>query len=82
MEFKVEPYIYNVELGRNLRIISGIMLLFGSEENVTFTDHLQTYDNKERERDPVYIIWPRHENTCLWDFRQSETQTSLVSYRG
>ena len=42
MEFKVEPYIYNVhvELVRNLRIISGIMLLFGSEENVTFTDHL------------------------------------------
>ena len=29
----------------------------------------------------LYIIEPRHEKTCLRDFRQAETQTGLLSYR-
>ena len=27
------------------------------------------------------IFGPRREKTCLWGFRQSEIQTSLLSYR-
>ena len=27
------------------------------------------------------IIGPRRDKTCLWGFRQSETQTTLLNYR-
>ena len=27
------------------------------------------------------LIGPRRDKACLWGFRQSETQTSLLSYR-
>ena len=29
----------------------------------------------------IVLYGPRREKTCLWSFRQSENQTSLISYR-
>ena len=31
--------------------------------------------------DMYILIGPRHDKTCVWVFRQSEIQTSLLSYR-